>query len=224
MVEHIHVLKNCPLFKDIDNNDLESLLKCLSAVSKSFDKNQFVFMAGEPASSVGIVLAGTVTVIHEDFWGNRSILTRLGPGEIFAEAFSCADNDTLPVSVTASEKTQVLLVDCKKIITTCSSTCIFHTSLIKNLLVIMSKKNAQLTRKIEHLSRTTTREKLLSYLSFQAQQLGKSSFEIPFNRQELADYLSVDRSAMSTELGKMRDEGLLDFKRNHFKLYSHIEH
>lgn len=223
MTEHIHVLKKCPLFRDIDKNDLEPLLKCLSAVLKSFDKNQFIFMVGEPASSVGIVLSGSVTVLHEDFWGNRSILTRLGPGELFAEAFSCSDNDTLPVSVIASEKTQLLMVDCKKIITTCSSACVFHTSLIKNLLKILSKKNVQLTRKIEHLSRATTRDKLLSYLSSQAQHLGKSSFEIPFNRQELADYLSVDRSAMSTELGKMRNEGLLDFKRNHFELYSHIE-
>lgn len=223
MKEHIQVLTTCPLFKGIEKNELEPLLKCLSAVPKTFDKNQFVFMAGEPASSVGIVLSGSVTILQEDFWGNRSILARLGPGEIFAEAFSCADNDILPVSVAASEKTQILLVDCKKIVTTCSSACEFHSNLIKNLLTIMSKKNAQLTRKIEHLSRPTTREKLLSYLSSQAQQHGRSSFDIPFNRQELADYLSVDRSAMSTELGKMRDEGLLDFNRNHFELYSHTD-
>lgn len=221
--KYITVLKACPLFAGIDKNDLGSLLICLAAVPKSFDKNQFIYMTGDSAGSVGLVLSGSVTVMHEDFWGNRSILTRLGPGDLFAEAFSCSDNDKLPVSVSAAERSEVLMVDCKKIISTCSSVCVFHTQLIKNLLGVLAKKNTLLTQKIEHLSRSTTREKLLSYLSSQAQLYGKSSFEIPFNRQELADYLSVDRSAMSTELGKMRDEGLLSFNRNHFELYSDIE-
>lgn len=220
MKTFIPVLKTCPLFKGIDENDLSALLKCLSSTEKSYDKNEFVFMAGDAASSVGIVLSGSVTVLHEDFWGNRSILTRLEPGELFAEAFSCAESDSLPVSVITDDKSVVLLVDCKRIITTCSSVCNFHTILIKNMLNILAHKNTMLTRKIEHLTKHNTREKLLSYLSSQAQLAGKNSFDIPFNRQELADYLSVDRSAMSTELGKMRDEGLLSFDRNHFVLYS----
>lgn len=220
MNEYLPVLKSCPLFNVIKTEDITALLKCLSATTKTYGKNDFIFHAGDDASAVGIVLSGRVTVLHEDFWGNRAILTTLGPGDLFAEAFSCADNDKLSVSVVSAEKSKILMVDCKKIITTCSSACIFHVTLIKNLLGVLAKKNALLTQKIEHLSRPTTREKLLSYLSSQAEQVGNSSFEIPFNRQELADYLSVDRSAMSSELGKMRDEGLLSFNRNHFELYS----
>ncbi len=220
MIGYLSALKSCPLFADISAEQLESLLNCLDASEKSFGKNKFIFLAGEPAVSVGIVLSGSVTILHEDFWGNRSILMRLGPGDLFAEAFSCAGSEPLPVSAIADEKTTIMLIDCRRIISTCSSSCVFHASLIKNLLVILAQKNIQLTRKIEHLTKHSTREKLLSYLSSQAQAAGKSKFDIPFNRQELADYLSVDRSAMSAELGKMRDEGLLRFERNHFELIS----
>ncbi|NLO48567.1 MAG: Crp/Fnr family transcriptional regulator [Clostridiales bacterium] len=224
MIRYLSVLERCPLFADISAEQLESLFSCLDASEKSFTKNEFIFLAGQPAVSVGIVLSGSVTVLHEDFWGNRSILMRLGPGNLFAEAFSCAGNELLPVSAIADEKTAVMLINCRRIIKTCSTTCIFHTSLIKNLLGVLAERNILLTRKIEHLTKHSTREKLLSYLSSQAQATGRSRFDIPFNRQELADYLSVDRSAMSSELGKMRDEGLLKFERNHFELFSVHEH
>ncbi|GHV49629.1 Crp/Fnr family transcriptional regulator [Synergistales bacterium] len=175
-------------------------------------------MAGEDVTAIGIVLSGGVHVLQEDFWGSRAILSHVAPGELFAEAFSCAGVGSLPVSVITTEPSEILFLDYKRVATTCSSSCAFHTGLIKNMMQILAGGNVMLTQKIEHLTRHTTREKLLSYLSEQARQAGQSAFEVPFNRQELADYLSVDRSAMSSELCKMRDDGILRFCKNHFEL------
>lgn len=211
-------LKQCPLFADIDEGQLTALLGCLSAATRSFQKDDFVFLAGNKATSIGIVLSGGVRVVQEDFWGHRMILSHVGPSGLFAEAFSCAGQQTLPVSVVAAELSDVMLVDYKKIISTCTNTCIFHAQLILNMMRILAEKNIQLTRKMEFLSKRTTREKLLAFLSAQAQPAGNNVVEIPFNRQELADFLCVDRSALSRELGAMQDEGLLRFDKNKFEL------
>lgn len=197
---------------------MRALLDCLSAVERHYEKNSFIFMENDAVTSIGVVLSGKVHIVQEDFWGNRTILAETGPGGLFGEAFSCAETEKLPVSVLAASDADILLIDYRRIITTCSSACIFHTGLIKNMLWILAGKNIMLTQKIEILTKRTTRQKLLSYLSAQAIQAGSHSFEIPFNRQELAEYLSVDRSAMSNELGKMRDEGILSFARNRFEL------
>jgi CRP-like cAMP-binding protein len=218
MKEYLSILKKSPLFAGVEEGNIETILPCLQAVVKRYDKNQFIFEAEERVTTVGLILSGSVLVIKEDFWGNRDILSQLGPAELFAEAFSCAQVDRLPVSVVAAEKTDVLLVNYKKIITTCSTACSFHTLLIQNMMKILAQKSVTLMQKLEQMAKRTTREKLLAYLSAEAQKTGGSIFEIPFNRQELADYLSVDRSAMSSELGKMRDEGILTFDKNHFEL------
>jgi CRP-like cAMP-binding protein len=174
--------------------------------------------AEDKVNFVGLILSGSVHIVSEDFWGRKDILSQLGPGELFAESYSCAQADRLPMSVLAVENTDVMLLSCRKIITTCTSACSFHAQLIANMLQIISNKNILLMQKIEQLSKRTTREKLLAYLSAEAQKAGRSQFEIPFSRQEMADYLAVDRSAMSTELGKMREEGLVDYDRNRFEL------
>jgi CRP-like cAMP-binding protein len=215
---YLSALKKCRLFAGINESELPALLDCLSAFQNSYEKGGFVFMAGDNVTAIGIVLSGGVYVLQEDFWGNRSILSHVAPGGLFAEAFSCAEADSLPVSVITAEPSEILLLDYKRVVTTCSSACAFHTGLIKNMMQILAWKNVMLTQKIEHLTRRTTREKLLSYLSEQARQAAQSAFEVPFNRQELADYLSVDRSAMSSELCKMRDDGILRFYKNHFEL------
>jgi CRP-like cAMP-binding protein len=188
-------------------------------------------MADDEPRFIGVVLSGALHILQDDFWGNRAILARAEPGELFGEAFSCGGVKKLPVSVQAVEQSEVLLIDLSRIITTCSSACVFHRDLIKNTLQDMARKNIALIKKMEHITRRTTREKLLSYLSSQAQQLlatptlvgkfpaqGSTAFTIPFNRQELAEYLSVDRSAMSAELGKMQGEGLIRFNKNRFEL------
>jgi CRP-like cAMP-binding protein len=180
-------------------------------------------MAGGSLNSIGVVLAGSIHIIQDDFWGNRTLVARLEPVEIFGEAFAFGGGDDLPVGILAAEQSDILLINCKKIITTCPSACIFHTRLIKNLIQVMAQKNSMLMQKIEHITHRTTREKLLSYFSLQARQMKSNVFEIPFNRQELADYLSVDRSAMSSELGRMRDEGILHFRKNRFELLHNVE-
>jgi CRP-like cAMP-binding protein len=212
------ILQGCPLFSDIEEADLSRLFSCLSAVQKRFEKNGFVFAADEKADSIGIVLSGAVHVLREGFWGDREILTRIEPGGLFGEAFACANVDRLPVSVMAAEESEILLVNCKRIFMSCPSVCSFHAVLIRNLTRVLAEKNVTLTQKLEHVTRRTTRDKLLSYLSEQAKLAGGKVFDIPFNRQELADYLSVDRSAMSAELSRMRDENLLRWHRNHFEL------
>ncbi|NLT58179.1 MAG: Crp/Fnr family transcriptional regulator [Clostridiales bacterium] len=218
MEKILPVLHACPLFDGIDAADLKTLLDCLSATRRRCEKNEFVFLAGDRVTLIGIVLSGGVRILQEDFWGNRAILDNIGPGGLFGEAFSCAEVEHLPVSVMSVLPSDILLVDYRRIITTCSSACVFHARLIRNMLHIMAEKNVRLTQKMEILTRRSTREKLLRYLSAQAQQTGGSSFTIPFNRQELAEYLAIDRSAMSKELSKMQQDGLLRVDRSRFEL------
>ena len=172
---------------------------------------------------MGVVLAGSVHILQEDFWGNRSLLGRAGPGDLFAEAFACAGVLRLPVSVEACEPTDVLLLDAGRLSAVCPAACPHHTQMIRNLLRLMAEKNVGLARKVEHMAQRTTRDKLLSYLSAEARRNGGSAFSIPFNRQQLADYLAVDRSAMCSELSRLRDEGLLDFHRSAFVLRQELE-
>jgi len=216
------MLKNCPLFADIAEDQLAQLLVCLSAKRQTYQKDAFIFRVQEPAVHVGIVLSGGANVIQEDFWGSRAILTHAAPGELFGEAFACAGEGAkrLPVSVIAAEASEILLVDYRKIVTVCSSACGFHARLISNMLQILAEKNIMLTRKMEYLSKRSLRAKLLAYLSSQAVRAGKNTVEIPFDRQELADYLGAERSALSRELGSMKRDGLLDYKKNKFTLFS----
>ena len=218
MEKYLEIIKQCPLFVGIEDSDLNALLGCLMAVRRSYKKNEFVFSVGDAVQSVGIVLSGGVHILQEDYWGNRTILVHIPPGGLFGEAFSCAEVDSLPVSVIAAEKLEVLLVDYKRIITTCSSSCVFHLALIKNMVKLLAQKNIMLTQKMEIVTHRTTRERLLGYLSSQAIKAGKSRFTIPFNRQQLADYLSVERSAMSTELSHMQSDGLIRTDRSNFEL------
>ena len=212
------ILRRCQLFADIKKSELQSLLKCLLARRERFEKGSFVYVAGDDVRDVGIVLSGAVHILHEDFWGNRSVLSSVLSCDLFGEAFPCADVKHLPVSVMAVEPTDILFVDLHKIITPCSSCCDYHTRLIKNIMQVLAQKNIVLMQKIEHLTQRSTREKLLSFLSLQAEAHGSHSFKIFYNRQELADFLAVDRSAMSAELSRMRDEGILDYDRSHFVL------
>jgi CRP-like cAMP-binding protein len=207
-----------PLFAGLSGDELRSVLTCLSARTQTYAKDQPILSEDDTPTEVGIVLSGSVIIHKEDFWGNRDIIAKLGPAALFAESFSCAGSARLPVSVTAAESSSVLFVNCRKILTVCSNTCVFHTALIQNLLQIIATKNIGLTQKMEHLSKRSTREKLMSYLSQEARSQRRNPFVIPYNRQELADFLSVDRSAMSTELGKLRDAGLLKYHKNEFTL------
>ena len=218
MDKHSEIIEICPLFAGISASDLRALMGCLTAIRREYAKNDFVFSTGDDAEHVGIVLSGSVHVLQEDYWGNRVILAHIEPGGLFGEAFSCAEADSLPVSVLAAEKSEILLLDYKRIATTCSSSCSFHTALIKNMMKILARKNIMLTQKMEIITHRTTRARLMAYLSSQAVNACGNRFTIPFNRQQLADYLSVERSAMSAELSKMQAEGLIRTTRSEFEL------
>lgn len=219
-MSNFSIISKCPLFTEISESDLETLLTCLSSRRQSYEKDGFIITAGGMVSGIGIVLSGRVLVQKEDFWGNRTILSEIEAPGLFAEAFSCAGENVFPVSIVATEMTEVLFLDYRRVVTSCTSACSFHTVLIQNMLRVMARKNIALVDKIEHVTRRTTREKLLSYLSEQARLKGNHIFEIPFDRQELADYLAVERSAMSAELSKMREAGLLNYRKNSFELFA----
>ena len=218
MKEFLEFLSQVPLFSGINIDELTSILHCLNAKKSNYKKRDFILLEGQTVSSVGVVLSGKVQIVKEDFMGNRNIVADIAPGNLFAESFSCVQTDRLPVTVVSVEKSEILWLDYKHIITTCTSACKFHIKLVENMLSIIASKNIQLSQKIEHLSKRTTRQKMLAYLSDQAIKNGSNEFDIPFNRQELADYLCVDRSAMSNELCKMQNEGILKFNLNHFNL------
>ena len=167
---------------------------------------------------MGVVLAGSVFIENDDIWGNHSILDRAGRGEIFAETYAAIPGQKLMVNVVAAEEARILFLDVGRILKVCSNSCVFHHTLIENLLKLSAEKNLRLSKRIFHISSKSIRGRLLSYLSYQAMENGKKEFDIPFNRQQLADYLGVDRSAMSNELGKMQKDGLIEVKRNHFRI------
>lgn len=218
MKKYIDVLKNCMLFEDIAEDELLSMISCLDARVITAQKGELVLCEGEPAEHVGILLSGEVQIIRNDFFGNRDIVSALMPGEMFGESFACAAVKELPVSVAASECSEIMFIDCRRIITTCSSSCRFHNSVIYNLLRVLADKNIAFNRKMEIVSKRTTRDKLMTYLLMQAKSCGSSSFTIPFDRQELADYLGVERSAMSKEISRMKADGLIDCRKSRFEV------
>ena len=218
MEQYISTLVQTKLFSGIEEEEIAAMLSCLSAVMKTYAKGEYIFKRESRITSVAMLLEGVVHIQQEDYWGNLSILSEVSQGEIFGEVYACLGSEEMQNNAVAVKSSTVLFLDINRVLTICPSACDFHSRLIQNLLSIMAQKNLMLTRKITHMSRGTTREKLLSYLSEQSAKAGSEVFDIPFNRQQLADYLSVDRSAMSAELGRMRNEGLLRFNRNHFEL------
>ncbi len=194
------------------------MLTCLGARVISFDKKYTVFAEGSPARYLGIVLSGSVQVIRVDYFGNRSILAQIEPPHLFGEAFACAETASLPVTVIANEPSDVMLIDCSHILHTCQNNCGFHGQLIYNLMRDLAEKTILFHQKSEITAKRSTREKLLSYLAMQAKRAGSNRFRIPFDRQELADYLEVDRSGLSAEISKLRKEGILESERNEFTL------
>ena len=200
-------ISTAPLFRGIAAGELPALLDRSSAREVRFAKGELLLHRGETPRSLGLVLEGGVHIIREDFWGNRSIVGLAGPGEIFAESYALAGKP-LAVSVLAAADGRALFLDAGHL----------SQRLSANLLALLAEKNLMLTEKMRHMARRTTREKLLSYLSAQALRAGTAEFDIPLDRQQLADFLAVDRSAMSAALGKLRDEGVLEFRKNHFRL------
>lgn len=218
-MEKFHgILSQCPLFAGIGQPERDQMLHCLKGKILEIAKGSPVFLEGDPARFVGVVLSGAVQVVQDDYYGNRSVLTVVSPGGLFAEVFACAELEALPVSVIAALPSTVLLLDCKRILTGCSRACLFHSRLIHNLLQGIAQKNLTLTRKIRYMSQKTTKEKLMTFLLDQAKLHASTEFVIPYDRQALADYLGVERSAMSAEIGKLKKAGLIDSSGSRFRV------
>lgn len=218
MKSYEEILTKIPLFEGISREDLQTMLQCLKVQKKSYRKGEMIFREGDSADMVGVVLKGCVQIVRDDYYGNRSILATITPPQMFGEAFSCSSVKFFPVGVYAREDTTVMLLDCRRILGICSNGCAFHSTLIRNLLRNVAEKNLLLNQKIELTSKKTTKEKLMAYLLLQAKEHGSNSFTIPCDRQSLADYLGVERSAMSAEIGKLRDEGYIEVDRRYFRI------
>jgi len=210
------VLEKCPLFAGVPSFSVTPMMGCLRAKERFYGKNEFIYHIGDSISEIGIVMSGRVRVIKEDVWGNSVILTELTEGMLFGEAFVYGGVSKIPLSVISVEKSDILFLDGERTVTPCHAACGFHYDVSKNMLKILASKNIFLTERVEHLSKRTLREKILSYLSSESARAGSRTFEIPFSRQGLADYLAADRSALSSVLGKLRDEGIIEFNRNKF--------
>ena len=218
MKKYFEILRKCSLFEGVEDGHLITMLSCLGAKRAEFDKKYTIFTEGAPAKYIGILLAGSAQIVRHDYYGNRSIVSGILPGELFGEAFACAETKTLPVSVIANEPCEVLLIDSTHVLHACSNGCEFHRRMIYNLMRDLARKNTMVYSKLEITGKRSTREKLLAYLAHVEQQTGKAEFDIPFDRQELADYLEVDRSGLSVEISKLRREGVIECKKNHFVL------
>ena len=217
-------MRNTRLFKGIREEDVEGMLSCLDTRVKEYPKGACIFRQGEETGRLALVLEGTVQIQWDDYWGNRSIVNRISAGELFGEAYAAPESGAFQGDAVAVEDVTVAFFDLRKTLTVCASACRFHTLVVQNLFYAVSEKNRQLMQKLRHIAGRTTREKLLSYLTEEARRQGSAAFTVPFNRQQLADYLGVDRSAMSNELCKMRDEGLLRFERSYFQLLDRHTH
>lgn len=218
MKKYIPVLKRTKLFSGVGEEDIASLLSCLGARKKEYKKGEYILREGEHIRDIFILVEGKIHIQKYDYWGNRSILSVISVGEMFGEGYAAPESGALLNDVVAVEDSSVIFFDVKRILTTCSSACRFHNMIVQNMFFAISDKNRKLVQKLGHMSGRTTRAKLISYLSEETKRQGSSDFTVPFNRQQLADYLCVDRSAMSNELCKMRDEGMIRFEKSRFEL------
>ena len=218
MDNYIDLLAELPLFSNINKADIQDVLKQLNAYTKNFSKNEYVRVSGDPVDFIGIVLSGEIQILKDDYYGNRSITASFSKGSMFAEAFVCSKIKTLPIDIMSSTDSTIMFLDSNILLNSYTSEYKFHNTLVRNLLYIVSNKNILLTQKLSYHSHKTTSEKIMAYLTDQAKARHSSEFTIPFNRQQLADYLGVERSAMSYEISKLQKQGHIETNRSYFKL------
>ena len=219
MDTYLPMLIKTPLFASLSLQELPHMLDCLNARTRSYQAKEYILHEEDKVEEVGVILSGIVQVINEDALGNRSITVKLGPGELFGEVLASSKTPVSPVSVMADTDCEILQLRFGKIVTPCIRVCSFHTRVIENMMNVLAQRNLFMNRKLSILSQRSTRDKLLAYLAWQSQERKSIEFDIPYNRDELADFLCVNRSALSREISKMIDEGLINSERNHFALY-----
>ena len=214
----IEVLQKIPLFRGMTENEISALLKSLDAKKQNYKKNDLILHAGSKPGVIGIVLSGSVTILNDDIWGNRTILSHVEKGGIFAEAYALLEDVPMLVDVMANEGCSILMLGTKGILSSVVSQNSWDYKFLRNLLLMSSKKNLNLSGRSFHTSPKTIRERVMSYLNTLSLQNDNTEFDIPFDRQQLADYLNLERSALSKELGKMQKEGIIETRKSHFKL------
>ena len=218
IAKHFEVLKKCTLFNSIEEQNFEHLIHCLQGYIKSYKEDEVIFSAGDEIIHVGIVLEGQIELVKENLAGDSNIVAILGLSKIFAEGIVSTIKRKSPMTVCTKEKTKVLFIPYERLIQSCGNSCGFHLQLIKNMLISLGEKNYELNNKIDFLILKGMREKLATYLLGEASKQNTLSFNIDLNRNELAEYLNVSRSSMSRELSRMKDEGIIDYYRNGFKI------
>lgn len=219
MKNFIPILQHSQLFSGMSDDEIISMTKCLNAKVKAYKKGEHIYHVGERVSDITVLASGRLHIQRSDFWGNSNIISGIEAGEMFGEAYVTPNSGVILNNVIASSDSTVIFFSARKIITTCPTACPHHTKVVQNLFFAISDKNRRLVQKLGHMSNRSIREKLMSYLSEESGRQNSSTIFIPFNRQELADFLSVDRSAMSNELSKMQRDGLLEYEKNRFTLY-----
>ena len=218
MENYLPLLQKSPLFASMEPQQITSVLHCVGAVVREAGAGEYILRAGDRTQAMGLLLSGSAFAVQDDLWGQRNIMGKILPPGTFAEPFAATPGAVLNVSVVASVPSKVMFLNIQRITTVCSETCPQHALLIRNLVSVLARKNLQLNDKITHMSKRRTREKLLSYLSSESLRQGSLEFDIPFDRQQLADYLCIERSAMSAELSRLQKDGLLATERSHFRL------
>ena len=218
MKKYLPILKNSPFFTGLTDNEILSILHCVKATAVSQKRDSYIFRAGDSTEVMGLVVSGCVLVMQEDLWGHRNILSKCHAGDFFGEPYAASSGAVLNISVVADEDCEIVFLNVQRLLITCSTACEHHQKLIRNLVGVLANKILILNDKITHVGKRTTRDKLLSYLSSVSIRQASLSFDIPFDRQQLADYLCIDRAAMSSEISKLQKEGLIKTNRNHFEL------
>lgn len=216
MQQYIGFIEKVPLFSGIPKNKITDVLSALNANVRSYEKGRTIFAEGDAVTQAGIVLSGKVDILKEDYHGNRNLISVLREGELFGEALCCTEAEIQPFEIVASEDSLILLFECKTVMEDTSFE--YYGQLMRNLLQEIAEKNLTLRRKITLLSKRTTREKIMEFLLSESKRVGKSEFDIPYDRQQLADFLGVDRSAMSAEISKLRANGVIFCRKNYFKI------
>lgn len=217
-MENIDFLMKLPIFYNLKKDEIINILKFFSYSKEDFEKNNFIFEIGKPISKIGIILSGEINIIKEDFWGNRNILNKFKSGEIFGEVFALAKISPNNILVETSQNSKILFLDLTNFSIDNENNSSEILKFLSNIFKISLKKNILFTEKLEHITKKTIREKIISYLSTEALKNRSNSFFIKFDRQELADYLFVERSALSRELSSMKKDGLIEYNKNYFTL------
>lgn len=212
------LLARAPLFEGTTVDEVESMLGCLDAHEKHYEEGAYIHHMGDIIKTVALVVGGSMRVESVNVWGDISVLDIVEAGDMFGEAYAAAPDEPLMVDVIAAEDCTVLFLNLAKVLTTCPHACPHHSRTSANMTAIIARRNLALSRRVFHVAPKTMRGKVLAYLSDVSERAGSREFDIPYNRQQLADYLGVDRSALSAELSRMQKAGLLEARRSHFVL------